>query len=134
MRQFRFRAWHKGYDRPNVKTPIKPQMLYDDRYGDCIQWKIQGQPLIVMQDTGLHDKHNTPVYEGDILVVPHFLDKNGWRYLHHVVEWSDKYSGWWCRNVTSDHDADGNIQLWVYAKKEFEVVGNIYETPELLTK
>jgi uncharacterized phage protein (TIGR01671 family) len=85
---------------------------------------------IVMQATGRYDKNGRQVFEGDILAVPHFLDVNGWRYLHHVVEWSDKYSGWWCRNKTSDHDADGCIQFWVYAKKEFEIVGNIYESAE----
>lgn len=87
-----------------------------------------------MQSTGMADKNGKQIFEGDILATLHFLDVEGWHYLHHIVEWSDKYSGWFCRSTGSKGGNDDNIQFWVYAKKEFEVVGNIYQLPKLLAE
>lgn len=129
MRQFRFRAWHKGYDRPNVKTPIKPQMLYDDRDGDCITWKAQGQPLIVMQDTGFHDKRNTPIYEGDILATSNDGSDvcDTWESeIMGPVEWDEHSAGFIGLPDRSEES--------IYDSRYVTVIGNIYETPELLTK
>jgi hypothetical protein len=50
----------------------------------------------------------------------------------HVIEWSDRFSGWFAKNVSAKHDGDGCLQLWVYSKKGgIEVIGNIYAHPEL---
>jgi len=112
MREFRFRAWHKGFDRPDVKVPIKPKMLYEDREGDCLMWKHQGQPLVVMQDTGIHDENNVPVYEGDI-----------------IEYWLDDYESP-CRIVVK---WSNNGVCYGIPAEDIKVIGNIYETPEMLS-
>ena len=77
--------------------------------------------LVLMQFTGLLDKNGKEIYEGDILGD----DTEGWSY--DFVEWSDIWCGWathyWFGSKELAENADG-----------LEVVGNIYENPELLAK
>jgi len=95
-------------------------------------------PETVGQFTGLTNKEGKKVFEGDILKSLHFISGKKKRYLYHIVKWSKKLTGWQCINTgnvkegTLDSTAEGNPQLWVYAKAEFEVVGNIHDNPELL--
>lgn len=125
MREFKFRAWDK-----------QENLLYDWKYLiNCIQYggnKINGTDiddcifndtdLILMQFTGLKDKNGKDIYDGDIVKqLPGF-----------GCEWEDrigvvKYSGasfWFDLGgqafILDDHDCD------------FEVIGNIYENPELM--
>jgi len=88
----------------------------------------------IMQFTGLIDKNGKEIYEGDIL--------NGWRKGSNsdreytgVIEWQQQQAGWIikCGKFVMEilslaMSGDGvNTQL-----DSFEVIGNIYETPELL--
>lgn len=70
----------------------------------------------IMQFTGLKDKNDTEIYEGDIL---------RWHYMEEgvgVVKYSDRYASFEPFNqLRFDAVAD-----------TFEVIGNIYENPELL--
>lgn len=67
---------------------------------------------IVMQYTGLHDKNGKEIYEGDIVDTPY--DKS-------YIRW--ERGGFVFAN-------DGNDGL--FCMDESEVIGNIYENPELL--
>jgi len=103
-------------------------------YGDHYQ-HIQINPDTVGEFTGLLDKNKKMIFEGDILKAYHFTDcKGNKNYLYHVVEWSDKYSGWEATNSgeLNTGTKEGSPQLWCYMKNDFEVAGNIFNNPELL--
>lgn len=76
----------------------------------------------IMQYTGLKDKNGVEIYEGDIV---EFIG-----HKNRVIEWTPEknhYSGWY---------ATGDIRpLPLYSGQEpntIEVIGNIYENPELI--
>lgn len=97
MRPIKFRAWHKE----------AREMLYDDDPGDCLVYRKQGQPVEVMQFTGLLDKNGNEIYEGDLIRYSDGIQK---------VEW---VSGeWGYRGV-----------MWA---NKGEVIGNVHENQELL--
>lgn len=82
----------------------------------------------LMQSTGLEDKNGREIYEGDIVkfsdcdddayVTPVVWDKN---YACFGVSFSGKYP------ISFDYLEEFYTEL-----KDIEVVGNIYENPELL--
>ncbi len=114
MREIKFRGW---YCREDGKKPLT-EMLFDVRPGDCLKWKNEGQPITVMQYTGLNDSKDVEIYEGDILSYPApFNHQKG------LVLWFPKL-------------ARLEIDLWedlFSICKDIEVIGNIYQNPELIT-
>ncbi|ORX22202.1 hypothetical protein BVF91_12990 [Thermoanaerobacterium sp. PSU-2] len=131
MREIKFRGkrkdngeWMYGY-------------VVRERYGVCIQYlmekplgiekyKVVVEPESVGQYTGLKDKNGQEIYEGDIVVAE---DSYGNKWCG-VVKYKDKHTAFFVegKNVAAIlgwHLTDNN---GVFA----EVIGNIYENPELL--
>jgi len=78
--------------------------------------------IVLMQFTGLKDKNGKEIYEGDILC------RAGHR--NRVVEW--KEDAFILRpNPALDSDHDQPYRLKTVTRTS-EVIGNIYENPELL--
>jgi len=75
---------------------------------------------ILMQFTGLHDKNGKEVYEGDIVKTVDRQEKEA-RVIEWKVECGDDYE------FTGFSISDFNI-------KYDEVIGNIYENPNLIKK
>jgi uncharacterized phage protein (TIGR01671 family) len=125
MREIKFRAWDKetqsilnSNEGSNFDIEVNAQ-------GDLIfMAKDNFRKVIPMQFTGLLDKNGKEIYEGDIVKGIHFeeidtgigLDKLSMDTNRFEVKWDDFCYGW-------------NL----YGSEEFEIIGNIYENPDLLT-
>jgi uncharacterized phage protein (TIGR01671 family) len=88
-----------------------------------------------MQFTGLLDKNGKEIYEGDILTADFYpyMDEGVRNYLS-IVEWeAPGFMGFkHLVNSTKRGISDG-IGEYLEETEQFEVIGNIYENPELLS-
>jgi len=86
-------------------------------------WKLR----VIREFTGLHDKNGKEIYEGDIII------SHG--YIRHAGGKEDKppYKFEVTFDECCDHDGNGTLgwNLDPY-ELDYEVIGNIYENPELL--
>ena len=113
-REIKFRAWNEVSEKmlnwnEFLDTNMKNTFIAPESTG-----------LILMQYTGIHDKNGKEIYEGDILK---------------SIQWNDiylvKYIGtafYLCRKGNKGFN---KITTWNNAEKS-EVIGNIYDNPELL--
>jgi uncharacterized phage protein (TIGR01671 family) len=126
-RDIKFRAWDK--EKKCFITPI----IYGDKvfmdardFEDWIPWVNHD----TQQYTGLHDKNGKEIYEGDYLRCKKYIGGN---FVDHCYE-----SGY----VEFVHGAFGLHRKQGFYRPfkdwledyELEVIGNIYEHPELLTR
>ena len=109
IRRVKFKVWDEKY-KCWVKNSF---LLYPED-----EIKIQGR--ILTQFTGLKDKNNKEIYEGDILRLEN--DKNYRVFFDHG-----------CFMVLFDNQSE--LPLLVYVEeKRCEISGNIFENPELLNE
>ena len=95
----------------------------DDGYDYLIDSRSDGK---LMQYTGLKDIKGTEVYEGDILSIKIYSGDKVIVESKTVVEFKDC-----CFGVIWGYDKSF-LSLKSFFNTKFEVVGNIYEKPELL--
>lgn len=131
----KFRAWDKISKKMNDVTAIdfstKPFRVFYSAYGEDNYFN---QDAILMQSTGLKDKNGVEIYEGDILLSTASENQEDWKkwQVHYadgrfLVDYKqtpkDKRKR---KNLEIEDLCEDNI--WLYG---LEVIGNIYETPEL---
>ena len=135
----KFRAW--GVERyPGLKQPASKMhrnvsvvttypegitfiltnfsMWGDDEYSGSII-----DDAILMQSTGLKDKNSKEIFEGDI------LDYKGRKAL---VRWHGSYASFIYRFVDELQKRNTEWKPLYLAYMKCEIIGNIYENPELL--
>jgi uncharacterized phage protein (TIGR01671 family) len=138
MRDIKFRAWDESRSKMVYNFSGKPvadgyQLFHEDGGMFCGNHQDNGdwQQPELMQYTGLKDKNGKEIYEGDVVE-----DRFGRKML--VGEWNYRLC-WIAITETNFHHADFfdwvesiNGELSGIAK--VEIIGNIYENPELLKK
>lgn len=134
--RFKFRLYDKAID----------EMVYDvcvgfiKDYGKTDDWVCAdtscGQityrggklkDIVLMQCTGLTDKNGKLIYEGDIIKIPNDFDTYGMFAGEKREVYF--YEGGFRLKPKWDKNSRGN---WLEDTNAFEIIGNIYENPELL--
>jgi uncharacterized phage protein (TIGR01671 family) len=84
---------------------------------------------VLMQYTGLKDKNGKEIYEGDIIWYPAeaWMNQDG----RAMVYWNKDSLGWYAEDTKQSGDCS-NDELVAFISPDIEVIGNIYENPELL--
>ncbi len=120
MREIKFRAWLE------LTKEMLPARVYEDGTATVIAFGggLCRVEKTLMQYTGLHDKQGKEIYEGDILKTHSDFTINDNGYEIAKVYWHEKYLQWYADSGESDDE--------LIAFDPGEVIGNIYETPELL--
>ena len=141
-RIIKFRAW-------TLQSYSDPESDCYKKKGEMVSWKeIQddrnkwldserfGKEFILMQFTGLHDKNGKEIYEGD--VVQRILNnKRQKKFSVLYGSWGLSFKeeamgdGWLCREFLLNPGLLMREEVKLELEN-FEVIGNIYENPELL--
>jgi len=129
--RFKFRAWNK-LDKVMITDLNSPRIISGVLHCDSDD--------ILMQFTGLKDSKGVDIYEGDILK---FKDHEGLRITSTkeeiknwpnigVVFWDSGWSGNPDAKFNCSDISGGNQPTWWMCNTK-QVIGNIFETPNLLT-
>lgn len=153
MREIKFRAWDS-----KKMVYLAPLEVENQNMGLILSGNIDGKPEAVMQYTGLQDKTSRNIFEGDIVAGEETVmsdqgeDKPGYiekrivsnfeyaggqigerRYGRKLYEvcWKNSSCGF---EPFSDSEENCGHCGGGMSSSRMEVIGNIYENPELLDK
>lgn len=123
----RYRAWIKSLkwmcDVTNISFDSKFVDIYQQ--GDterCTEMSVGFDEIKLMQSTGLKDKNGKEIFKGDI------VDYKGRKAL---VSWHGSYASFIYRFVDELQKRNAEWNPLYLAYMRCEVIGNIYENPEL---
>ena len=138
MRELKFRAWHKEQKKmyPAEELGRDQMTLMPDGRGFAnisgesthLSAIDDGRKMIPLQYTGLKDKNGKEIYEGDIVNIPAQWWHNNWSPRSDKRE-SPIYNEEVREPIGNNLFSSGD---WTVEADDCEVIGNIYENPELL--
>lgn len=121
-REIKFRAWLKDsklmVDVDEIDIGIK--FIYYYYHSDDLEGELKSfKNIELIQYTGLKDKNNKEIYEGDIVI----LHNDKYKVIFNSKE---------ARFVLRDDEFESEIPFTNNNNERMEIIGNIYENPELL--
>jgi len=136
MREIKFRAWDKKDKKMRIVTRITfgleptghpPIIVHLDDGKDPVTRSIND--VILVEYTGLKDKNGKEIYEGNVF---NFHPSKEWKGTEPdnpcVVFWSDDLAAWMF------YVGKPEMSTLLPPPKSIEIIGNIYENPELLNE
>nr|DAP03230.1 MAG TPA: YopX protein [Caudoviricetes sp.] len=123
----KYRAWYKEWKEMGRVGEIRFDLdgsvsvvLFKGNYLD-----VSGprEKIVLMQSTGLFDKNGKEIFEKDI------LDYNGRKV---IVKWHGSYASFIYEFVDELKNRTTEWRPLYLSYYKFEIIGNIYENPELL--
>lgn len=137
-RDIKFRAW----DTENKEFVPLRSLVFDigeepETYGQImdvviatdILWHITPQKIVLQQFTGLVDKNGNEIYEGDVFEFGESKIRCEVFYSQKGESDHEERYAMFCLKVNDEK----YFPFEDYALEFGKVIGNIYETPELLT-
>lgn len=138
-RVIKFRVWDKkrnkfvkeaftgGFDSAEIKMTLNGKLTWECEYGDGV---VDG---IIQQFTGLVDKNNREIYEGDIVEIQYWpedaqnsnikTDKIG------IIEFNTQYSCYYCVGKTEDGLTTHSSLYSKPGENRLKIIGNICQNP-----
>jgi uncharacterized phage protein (TIGR01671 family) len=154
MREFKFKVWDTKYKEFSNWTNRDPffdmskgalffwerQRREDGTYAGDIVLEDTGNRFVILQYTGLKDKNDEEVYEGDIVKYARTrierVETSNKVFTSNLIELGEDigeivwYPFEFC--VSFDYKRYDDIERLVNAPHRFEVIGNIFENSDLL--
>ncbi|EWH19828.1 YopX family protein [Bacillus haynesii] len=148
MREIKFRAWNKE----------KEIMVYENEDDSATYWdgvnssdveivndRLRHSPIseyIWMQYTGLKDNTDREIYEGDIIHCVHWFFDGNEIEEHFTASVGFRDGSFTLENINSRYYSDYTFEengkgiCWIgdinYCDEDYEIIGNIYQNPNLL--
>lgn len=134
-REIKFRAWDKkakqwllGYELPNLGGfSLFGEVMMMGEWAALLSSRFPNdqKEIAVMQFTGLLDKNGREIYEGDVVQFQREIKSEGKKKtevlkLTEQIEWDDVEASF------------GGGGFTMYQMNEPEIIGNVFENPNLL--
>ena len=142
QREIKFRAWDKWESRMLWRDIFDMNWYATERNDEkgchtarAVKGSDDRKQLILMQYTGLKDKNGKEIYEGDRIKINVWSvhnKKEPTSFDFQVVEWDEKNAEYTWRLPPNLQRHVGATFSAFNANRLFSVIGNIYESPELL--
>ena len=124
MREIKFRVWDSKVKELNYESAT--EILLNVQLGVYKKSVYKDYPFSFMQYTGLKDKKGVEIYEGD--VVKSTLPRN--KFFDDIAKVVFRKGSFMMKSVEFEDETSCLID----SEQFIEVIGNIYESSELLCK